>query len=55
MTTQPHAIPAGLRTGDRAFHRRRLRALPFLGPAFIACVAYIDPGNFATKIGRAHV
>jgi manganese transport protein len=31
--------------------RRRLtRLLPFLGPAFIACVAYIDPGNFATNI-----
>jgi manganese transport protein len=26
------------------------RALPFLGPAFIAAVAYIDPGNFATNI-----
>src|SRR5215469_15833711 len=24
--------------------------LPFLGPSFIACVAYIDPGNFATNI-----
>src|SRR5436305_10780027 len=24
--------------------------LPFLGPAFIACVAYIDPGSFATNI-----
>jgi manganese transport protein len=24
--------------------------LPFLGPAFIACVAYIDPGNFATNV-----
>ncbi len=24
--------------------------LPFLGPAFIASVAYIDPGNFATNI-----
>jgi manganese transport protein len=23
---------------------------PYLGPAFIACVAYIDPGNFATNI-----
>jgi manganese transport protein len=31
--------------------RRGLRALtPFLGPAFIACVAYVDPGNFATNI-----
>jgi manganese transport protein len=24
--------------------------LPFLGPAFVAAVAYIDPGNFATNI-----
>jgi manganese transport protein len=24
--------------------------MPFLGPAFIACVAYVDPGNFATNI-----
>ncbi|WP_218571278.1 Nramp family divalent metal transporter [Paenibacillus oralis] len=26
------------------------RLLPFLGPAFIAAVAYLDPGNFATNI-----
>ena len=26
------------------------RLLPFLGPAFIASVAYMDPGNFATHI-----
>jgi len=26
------------------------RILPFMGPAFIASVAYIDPGNFATNI-----
>jgi manganese transport protein len=26
------------------------RLLPFLGPAFIASVAYVDPGNFATNI-----
>src|SRR6185437_15372700 len=31
--------------------RRGIRAiLPFMGPAFIASVAYIDPGNFATNI-----
>ena len=31
--------------------RRGLRALwPFLGPAFIASVAYVDPGNFATDV-----
>jgi manganese transport protein len=26
------------------------RILPFLGPAFIASVAYVDPGNYATNI-----
>jgi manganese transport protein len=43
-------LPTGLRTVDEALHRTRFRLLPFLGPAFIACVAYIDPGNFATNI-----
>ncbi len=33
----------GTTTGPR-------RVLPFLGPAFVAAVAYIDPGNFATNI-----
>jgi manganese transport protein len=32
-------------------HSRGLRRFwPFLGPAFVAAVAYIDPGNFATNI-----
>jgi manganese transport protein len=26
------------------------RLWPFLGPAFIASIAYVDPGNFATNI-----
>jgi manganese transport protein len=31
--------------------RRGFRKLwPFLGPAFVAAVAYVDPGNFATNI-----
>jgi manganese transport protein len=31
--------------------RGRLRGtLAILGPAFVACVAYVDPGNFATNI-----
>ncbi len=34
---------AGRRSGLRRF-------TPFLGPAFIAAVAYIDPGNFATNM-----
>ena len=29
---------------------RLARLMPFLGPAFIASVAYVDPGNFATNI-----
>jgi manganese transport protein len=34
-----------------AGERRGLRGIwPFLGPAFIAAVAYVDPGNFATNI-----
>jgi manganese transport protein len=35
-------------TGDRHISLRGL--LPFVGPAFIASVAYIDPGNFATNV-----
>jgi manganese transport protein len=40
---------AGRRRGIRAF-------LPFAGPAIIASVAYMDPGNFATNIqaGASH-
>ncbi|MGZ5375954.1 MAG: Nramp family divalent metal transporter, partial [Solirubrobacterales bacterium] len=30
--------------------RGAARVWPFLGPAFVAAVAYIDPGNFATNI-----
>jgi manganese transport protein len=39
-------------TGVQPTHRRgRIRgALPFLGPAFVAAIAYVDPGNFATNI-----
>ncbi len=38
-----HASLKGERRGIR-------KLLPFLGPAFIAAVAYVDPGNFATNI-----
>src|SRR5213076_2241760 len=50
MIETRQGLPEGLRTVDEALHRTRFRVLPFLGPAFIACVAYIDPGNFATNI-----
>ena len=36
--------------GKQQKKNRLLRILPFLGPAFIASVAYVDPGNFATNI-----
>ena len=49
-----HAPDAGLRSAGHAALEGRLRGLkailPFFGPAFVACVAYIDPGNFATNI-----
>ena len=36
--------------------RGRLRfGLAMLGPAFVAAVAYVDPGNFATNIAGARV
>jgi manganese transport protein len=52
MATRSEALPRPLGAGERVLrgHRRRFSVLPFLGPAFIACVAYIDPGNFATNI-----
>jgi manganese transport protein len=51
-----HALPGEARVLEAAERsltgeRRGLRgAMPFLGPAFIAAVAYIDPGNFATNM-----
>ncbi len=42
-----------LEAAHRSLSERRggLRGLwPFLGPAFIAAIAYVDPGNFATNI-----
>lgn len=44
---------ATMRSAEAALsgQQRGLKGLlPFLGPAFIAAVAYIDPGNFATNI-----
>lgn len=34
-------------TNGKGFLRR---IMPYLGPAFIAAIAYVDPGNFATNI-----
>jgi len=44
------AIPVPSRL-QQLRERGRLRALfAALGPAFVACIAYVDPGNFATNI-----
>src|SRR5437588_5951939 len=51
MATRSDAAERAPTRGERILSgERRFRILPFLGPAFIACVAYIDPGNFATNI-----
>src|SRR5437764_735136 len=54
MATRADAVGTGAVTEAERVLRgpglKPLRILPFLGPAFIACVAYIDPGNFATNI-----
>jgi manganese transport protein len=53
MATRSDAVATGsVGVAQRALQSpgRKLRILPFLGPAFVACVAYIDPGNFATNI-----
>ena len=53
-TPPPEVVPAPLPSPSRLQEirsRGRLRAtLAMLGPAFVACVAYVDPGNFATNI-----
>ena len=43
MVAAAQEVLAGNRRGWRAL-------LPFTGPAFVASVAYMDPGNFATNI-----
>ncbi|MBL8126736.1 MAG: Nramp family divalent metal transporter, partial [Chloroflexia bacterium] len=46
-TTEHHAVEVLEGRSQRGFFGR---LLPFLGPAFIASIAYMDPGNFATNI-----
>src|SRR6185437_6103376 len=51
MATRAEEGPHLPGAGERVLQGQgRWRLLPFLGPAFIACVAYVDPGNFATNI-----
>jgi manganese transport protein len=44
------AVAAAARRSLEGESRGFGRVWPFLGPAFVAAVAYIDPGNFATNI-----
>jgi manganese transport protein len=44
------AVAAAARRSLDGHSRGIGRVWPFLGPAFVAAVAYIDPGNFATNI-----
>src|ERR671937_718590 len=51
MATRVETADRALRHGELVLRgQRRFALLPFLGPAFIACVAYMDPGNFATNV-----
>src|SRR5881296_3796545 len=51
MATRVDELPVVASPGERILRGERpFRLLPFIGPAFVACVAYIDPGNFATNI-----
>lgn len=50
-TTDGRTVAAAVEVLSGQTRRKGLaRLLPFLGPAFVACVAYIDPGNFATNL-----
>ncbi len=44
------AVAAAARRSLDGHARGPARVWPFLGPAFVAAVAYIDPGNFATNV-----
>src|SRR5438132_13264449 len=45
------AREAGITPLEALLRRGRLRAtLAMLGPAFVAAIAYVDPGNFATNV-----
>ncbi|HET7043228.1 MAG TPA: Nramp family divalent metal transporter [Gaiellaceae bacterium] len=51
MATRVEPVEPGIGIGESVLRGgTRFRLLPFLGPAFIAAVAYVDPGNFATNI-----
>ena len=51
VTGEEPSLAVGPSALDRLLARGRVRGvLAMLGPAFVASVAYVDPGNFATNI-----
>jgi manganese transport protein len=50
MATRAEELDRLPGSGELVLRGGRKSLWPFLGPAFIACVAYMDPGNFATNI-----
>jgi manganese transport protein len=44
------ALPAPSRLQQLRSRGRLRETIAVLGPAFVACIAYVDPGNFATNI-----
>jgi NRAMP (natural resistance-associated macrophage protein)-like metal ion transporter len=50
MTDHAFPLPAPSRLQQLRSRGRVRETLAVLGPAFVACIAYVDPGNFATNI-----
>jgi manganese transport protein len=50
LSTDAIALPSPSALQELRARGRLRGTLPLLGPAFVAAVAYIDPGNFATNI-----
>src|SRR4051794_39149143 len=53
VTARPNLSERTAQAGEAMLAGRRrgvLGFLPFIGPAVVASIAYMDPGNFATNI-----
>src|SRR6266536_4848184 len=53
MATRTGSVASAAQAAEQAlqgYPQRPWRILPFLGPAFVACIAYIDPANLAPNI-----
>lgn len=50
MTDHAVALPTRSRLAELRARGRVRGTVAMLGPAFVACIAYVDPGNFATNI-----